>query len=121
MTASQYIPVRVGFYYSDEELCMQDIITQDDTFNFIKVNWLGRNLTGQIPSNLGFLECFKHLDLFDNLLSGTLPSNLRFAPLILLDMSRNNITGVTPPALCMEKLMEMVVDHHTTVITLHVQ
>jgi hypothetical protein len=59
------------------------------------------NLEGRIATELGLLEHLKTLNLSNNLLSGYLPSDLRFAPLEELDVSGNLLEGFVPPMLCL--------------------
>jgi len=61
-----------------------------------------KNLEGTIPSSIGFLEHLDTLDLSRNKLQGFIPSDLRFAPLVNLDISGNQLIGIVPPKLCMK-------------------
>lgn len=60
------------------------------------------NLEGRLPGSLGFLQHLHVLDVSDNNLGFYLPSDLRFAPLDILDVSGNVIKGIVPPMLCLD-------------------
>mmetsp|Transcript_17250 Transcript_17250/g.26702 ORF Transcript_17250/g.26702 Transcript_17250/m.26702 type:complete len:666 (-) Transcript_17250:66-2063(-) len=62
----------------------------------------GNNLEGTIPVSLGYLLHLRKLKLSNNRLTGTIPSELRFAPLEELDLAGNQLVGVVPPMLCLK-------------------
>ncbi|CAL4889180.1 unnamed protein product [Urochloa decumbens] len=57
------------------------------------------NLSGSIPSSIGNLQMLNVLDLGSNALSGEIPSTLNSCPLLQLDISYNNLTGLIPKEL----------------------
>jgi hypothetical protein len=59
-----------------------------------------RGLMGTLPPELGFLSHLKTLNVKGNVIGGKLPADLRFAPLELLDVADNVITGFVPIGLC---------------------
>ena len=73
---------------------------QDNKIVNITLN--NMNLHGLIPSNLGRLAHLRILDLKHNRLSGTVPSDLRFAPLEHFDVGNNSVMGPLPPLLCQQ-------------------
>ena len=60
-------------------------------------------LRGIIPPEIGFIKKLEVLDLSNNQLKGFLPSDLRFAPLKLLDVRGSRLQGVVPPLLCIKE------------------
>lgn len=88
--------------WEDDETFLCDFtgVTCDKDFHVTEINLKGRGLKGTIPDSLGFLQYLLKVDLSDNELEGFLPSDLRWAPLELLDISGNGIRGIVPPKLC---------------------
>ena len=80
--------------------CAYDGVTCNSQGQVLKIIVPGRFLTGTIPDELGLLVHLQELNLSDNSLTGFLPSGLRFAPLDILDVSRNQLRGIVPPLLC---------------------
>jgi hypothetical protein len=61
-------------------------------------------LRGHLRPEIGFLSKLQVLDLRSNgQLKGFLPSDLRFAPLKLLDLRGSRLQGVVPPLLCIQE------------------
>lgn len=56
-------------------------------------------LSGAIPASLGDLRTLVRLDLSSNRLFGSIPAKIADAPLEVLDVSNNNLSGIVPPAL----------------------
>jgi|AntRauTorckE5430_2_1112549.scaffolds.fasta_scaffold00885_5 hypothetical protein len=81
-------------------LCDFTGVTCDKDFHVTEIKLKGRGLKGTISDFVGFLPYLKTFDVSDNELAGFLPSDLRWAPLELLDISGNSIRGVVPPTLC---------------------
>mmetsp|Transcript_62705 Transcript_62705/g.74226 ORF Transcript_62705/g.74226 Transcript_62705/m.74226 type:complete len:548 (-) Transcript_62705:143-1786(-) len=86
----------------DDLHCHLPGVTCDDLGHVAEINVKGFGLIGTIPEEIGFFKYLKKLDVSDNLLSGYLPSDLRFAPLEKLDVSGNKLKGVVPLMLCMK-------------------
>ena len=65
---------------------------------YLEYLWLEGNLfTGTLPDSWGALRGLKHLDLFDNDLSGPLPDNLaNCLNLHVLNLRGNNFNGTVP-------------------------
>lgn len=57
-------------------------------------------LSGTLPPDLGFLSRLTALNVSHNSIGGQIPADLRFAPLELLDVAENLITGFVPTLLC---------------------
>uniref|UniRef100_A0A7S4VIX4 Leucine-rich repeat-containing N-terminal plant-type domain-containing protein n=3 Tax=Ditylum brightwellii TaxID=49249 RepID=A0A7S4VIX4_9STRA len=76
-------------------------ITCNGAGHVVNITLSGINLLGEVPPELGFMQHLEILDLSDNMLTGYLPSDLRFAPLEYLDVSGNAIRGFVPPMLCL--------------------
>lgn len=54
-------------------------------------------LSGAIPASLGDLRTLARLDLSSNRLLGSIPAKIADAPLEVLDVSNNNLSGIVPP------------------------
>lgn len=54
-------------------------------------------LSGAIPASLGDLRTLARLDLSSNRLFGSIPAKIADAPLEVLDVSNNNLSGIVPP------------------------
>jgi len=67
----------------------------------MSLNLKGVGLTGTLPEEIGMLRQLQFLDLSENNLTGYLPSDLRFSPLRLFDISNNMIGGIIPPLMCL--------------------
>lgn len=59
-----------------------------------------KGLSGTLPNGLGFLEKLVQLDVSYNNIRGTLPADLQFAPLEILNVAENQLTGFVPSGLC---------------------
>ncbi|KAI2510149.1 Leucine Rich Repeat [Fragilaria crotonensis] len=59
-----------------------------------------KGLSGTLPNGLGFLEKLVQLDVSYNNIGGTLPADLQFAPLVILNVAENQLTGFVPSGLC---------------------
>eukprot|EP00586_Coscinodiscus_wailesii_P016495 CAMPEP_0172496614 /NCGR_PEP_ID=MMETSP1066-20121228/90098_1 /TAXON_ID=671091 /ORGANISM="Coscinodiscus wailesii, Strain CCMP2513" /LENGTH=689 /DNA_ID=CAMNT_0013268993 /DNA_START=143 /DNA_END=2209 /DNA_ORIENTATION=+ len=81
-------------------ICEKEGITCDSQQRIIEINLRGKDLSGTISEDLGYLQHLKSLVLADNSLYGTVPSTLHFLPLETLDISGNKLTGFVPPELC---------------------
>jgi len=86
--------------YDGVRTCSFTGISCDDEGNVISIILRNFNLRGTIPKELSGLKHLKVLDLSDNMLTGHIPSDLRFAPLEKLDLSGNHLVGLIPPLLC---------------------
>lgn len=80
--------------------CAKTGITCDDNDNIIAINLKNKGLRGSIPESIGFLQFLERLDLSENLLTGFVPSDLRWAPLETLDITGNELRGIIPLKLC---------------------
>jgi len=92
----------VGWDVDSNDFCHFTGIVCDSENHITKLHLKGMGLTGQISGSLGFLDYLNTLDLSDNMLSGHIPSDLRFAPLENLDITGNNLHGIIPPTLCLK-------------------
>lgn len=91
----------VGWGGSNVNICKYTGVTCDNG----KVKRLllsNMGLKGRIPSEIGFLKILEELDLSDNMITGPVPSDLRYAPLEKLDLSGNQCVGSIPPLLCLK-------------------
>ncbi len=86
--------------YDGVRKCSFTGVSCDEEGNVVSLVLSNFNLQGTIPKELSGLKHLKVLDLSDNLLSGHIPSDLRFAPLEKLDLSGNHLSGIIPPLLC---------------------
>lgn len=91
---STKIPVQL------DSACQYQGVSCNQEGRVVRIDASGRGLTGTIPDELGFLQYLTSLNLSGNLLTGFLPSGLRFAPLRELDVSGNQLRGLVPPLLC---------------------
>mmetsp|Transcript_15049 Transcript_15049/g.18356 ORF Transcript_15049/g.18356 Transcript_15049/m.18356 type:complete len:699 (-) Transcript_15049:92-2188(-) len=93
-----------GASWSDDDIFMCDFtgVTCDENYNVISINLKNRGLTGTIPDEIGFLQYLESIDVSDNDLSGFLPSDFRWTPLKVMDISGNKIRGIIPPKLCLK-------------------
>ncbi|TXG52598.1 hypothetical protein EZV62_021767 [Acer yangbiense] len=66
------------------------------------LNMAGNSLTGPIPSTLGSLPTLNSLNLSDNDLSDEIPRSLASLKLVILDLSKNRLTGQIPESLSIE-------------------
>ena len=68
--------------------------------DIISIDMPERGLSGTLPAELGFLSHLKTLNVRGNVIRGKLPADLCFAPLELLDIAENVMTGFVPVGLC---------------------
>lgn len=80
--------------------CMYEGVDCNEDGNVVNITLSGMNLQGKIPGKLGRLAHLRRLKLDNNLLTGAVPSDLRFPPLEELDLSNNHLVGPLPPLLC---------------------
>jgi hypothetical protein len=85
---------------SKDKYCSWTGITCNAQKQVTSINLNGFGLTGTIPEEMGGLLQLIHLDLSHNKLAGYIPSDLRFAPINVLDLTNNLLEGVVPPLLC---------------------
>merc|ERR1712083_506131 len=78
-------------------------ITCNSDNQVIGINLSGMGLQGSIPSDIGFLRFLSELDLSDNQITGFIPSDLVWPPIIKLDLSGNLLRAIVPPELCFEE------------------
>ena len=75
-------------------------VTTNSNGRVVKLRLGGKNLSGQLPTELGDLEYLNYLDLGNNQLTGGIPPELAgLAALEHLDLSRNQLTDNIPSAL----------------------
>ena len=87
---------------------MVDVITCDDEFNIISINWKDSGLSGRLDSGIFTLPELKSLDLSDNNLKGqlsTFPGSLE-----VLNLSTNRLNGTMPTL--PEALREFKIDNN---------
>jgi hypothetical protein len=82
-------------------VCRYEGIDCDQHNNVVNITLANMNLQGKISYKLGRLRHLRRLSLADNHLTGEVPSDLRFAPLVHLDFSGNQLEGPIPPMLCL--------------------
>ena len=85
---------------SNVPTCDKDGVTCNANGDITSINLPERGLSGTLPAELGFLSRLKALNVRGNEIGGRLPADLRFAPLELLDIAENAITGFVPLGLC---------------------
>jgi len=85
---------------SNIDECDLDGVECNDNRHIVSINLSNKNLSGNIPQELAFLQFVRFLDLSDNNLTGYLPSDFRWQPLEELNVSGNKISGFIPPMLC---------------------
>ncbi|KAF2075499.1 hypothetical protein CYY_003191 [Polysphondylium violaceum] len=75
------------------DICNLYGITCSDTLDLVKIDLSNNNLTGQITSQLSFLDTLEYLNFSNNRLDGPLPTGLfSLESLKYLDLSHNQIT-----------------------------
>lgn len=85
---------------SNVPTCEKEGVTCNANGDVTSIDLPGRGLSGSLPPELGFLAHLKTLNVKDNAMGGKLPADLRFAPLELLDIANNVMTGFVPVGLC---------------------
>mmetsp|Transcript_40145 Transcript_40145/g.84320 ORF Transcript_40145/g.84320 Transcript_40145/m.84320 type:complete len:362 (-) Transcript_40145:40-1125(-) len=83
--------------------CERKGIACNDEGQVMKIELPSLGLRGELPPELGSLSKLEVLDLPNNDLTGLLPSDLRFVPLKVLDISGSKLQGVVPPLLCIKE------------------
>ena len=87
-------------FTTDDQLCTYPGVSCDDNLAVVAIDWSDQHLQGTIPSSLGYLQHLERLDLSNNELTGLVPPELQFAPLISLDITDNHLTGIIPDVVC---------------------
>lgn len=82
--------------------CQKEGVSCNDNGDVTSIVLPDLGLSGSLPAELGFLSHLTTLDVKRNKISGKLPAELRFAPLELLDVAENSISGYVPLGLCQE-------------------
>ncbi|XP_065871523.1 receptor protein kinase-like protein At4g34220 [Euphorbia lathyris] len=107
-TLSDPLSVLESWNYNDETPCSWTGITctelgingTPDMFRVTSLILPGNQLLGSIPSDLGFIEHLKHLDLSNNVLNGSLPSSFfNSTELQVMSLSGNEISGELPESI----------------------
>jgi hypothetical protein len=80
--------------------CAKEGVTCNDEGQVTAINLYNKGLAGHIPLELGFLVKLTSLDLSYNKIGGQLPADLKFSPLVLLNVAENLLTGFVPRGLC---------------------
>lgn len=80
--------------------CEKEGVTCNANGEVTAINLHDKGLTGTIPAEVGFLSKLTSLDLSNNQIGGPLPGDLHFAPLVLLNVAENFLTGYVPLSLC---------------------
>eukprot|EP00549_Striatella_unipunctata_P025996 CAMPEP_0118686634 /NCGR_PEP_ID=MMETSP0800-20121206/7925_1 /TAXON_ID=210618 ORGANISM="Striatella unipunctata, Strain CCMP2910" /NCGR_SAMPLE_ID=MMETSP0800 /ASSEMBLY_ACC=CAM_ASM_000638 /LENGTH=361 /DNA_ID=CAMNT_0006583707 /DNA_START=203 /DNA_END=1284 /DNA_ORIENTATION=- len=80
--------------------CQKKGVTCNSNNEIISLELKDMGLEGSLPEDLGFLRFMEILDVSQNKLTGRVPSELRWAPLIKLDLADNRMTGLVPLSLC---------------------
>lgn len=83
--------------------CSKDGVTCNANGDITKIELPDKGLSGTLPPQLGFLSHLTTLNVKGNEIGGKLPADLRFAPLELLDVADNFITGFVPVGLCQKE------------------
>lgn len=79
------------------EPCTWFGVTCDYRDKVIEIDLTNNNLSGSLPSNLNAIDALRKLDLWDNNITGSIPSNLGdLVDLEYLDLSSNSFTGGIP-------------------------
>ncbi|WCJ17778.1 Leucine-rich repeat protein kinase family protein [Euphorbia peplus] len=104
-TLSDPLSALESWNYNDETPCSWNGITctqlgfngTPDMFRVTSLILPGNQLLGSIPSDLGFIEHLKHIDLSNNFLNGSLPSSFfNSTELQVMSLSGNEISGELP-------------------------
>lgn len=85
---------------SSTATCDKEGITCNDQKQITRIVLQDRGLAGTLPPGLGFLDRLVEFDVSHNNIGGLLPADLRFAPLEVLDVAENQMTGYVPIGLC---------------------
>mmetsp|Transcript_15801 Transcript_15801/g.26486 ORF Transcript_15801/g.26486 Transcript_15801/m.26486 type:complete len:674 (-) Transcript_15801:90-2111(-) len=80
--------------------CDKEGITCNDNSQITNIVLQSKGLSGTLPVGLGFLDRLVEFDVSNNAIGGFLPADLRFAPLKMLDVGDNQLTGYVPIGLC---------------------
>ena len=92
------------FPYSNDTInnpCIQKWygIVCDQKCTITKINLPSCNLQGTIPESITLVSTLKYIDLYNNSISGSLPSNIGYLNLSYIRMSHNLVTGSLPTSL----------------------
>lgn len=84
--------------------CQRRGVTCNEQGQVTEIALPSLGLRGRLRPEIGFLAELQVLDLRGNgQLKGFLPSDLRFAPLKVLDLRGSRLQGVVPPLLCIQE------------------
>ena len=85
---------------ADVSACDKEGVTCNTSHQVTNIVLENKGLSGTLPFGLGFLHHLVELDVSQNNIGGILPADLRFAPLELLNVAANQLTGYVPNSLC---------------------
>ena len=87
-------------WLSDAPLSEWDGVKTDDDGRVIELVLRYKDLSGEIPAELGSLSNLRHMDLEGNELSGEIPAELgSLSNLVELDPNGNDLSGCVPSSL----------------------
>ena len=81
-------------------LCEKEGVTCNEEKQVTSIVLVNMGLSGSLPNGLGFLDKLVELNVSHNNIAGALPADLQFAPLEILDVAGNRLTGLVPSGLC---------------------
>eukprot|EP00934_Nitzschia_sp_Nitz4_P009144 Nitzschia sp. Nitz4//scaffold17_size182527//175697//176941//NITZ4_001885-RA/size182527-exonerate_protein2genome-gene-0.54-mRNA-1//1//CDS//3329539433//9134//frame0 len=93
----------LGLHWASVQPCEREGVVCDNDGNVLRIQVSNLGLRGSLPFELGLLPRLVELDVSYNELTGKLPEELSLAPLELLILAENQITGYVPDALCQKK------------------
>lgn len=85
---------------ADVSACDKEGVTCNTLRQVTNIVLENQGLSGTLPVGLGFLRHLVQFDVSQNSIGGILPADLRFAPLEILDVAGNQLTGYVPNSLC---------------------